>query len=442
MFTASLIGGVHGGIEFEAGSHDYVIDGIDFEKTASGPAIAAFAVRTSTIRRPISRIEIRNCRFQRAVVGKLGRGHILAEGRGISYGWDIHDCVFEMGAYQCGVWMSTVSKSRFHRNWVSMKGTRCALFWNNQNDSRNVIANNVVEGVTSTDPDASALDLAGASMNNDVCFNTIRLTSDGAAIRTMGSKLHYNFVYSNIMQVTGKGCGLWVVGTPQRTFYWRSDHNLYHVASGLVGRIGTASYRGLPAWRSATAKTPLGQQDGKSQEGDPLFKSLSGHALSVSSPAIGRASVFGGRHSPGLDRDGWLRGSKQDVGAFELIGSRIYGAGCPGIWGIPVIRVAGNLAPGESVAVDVARGRRNSSGILSIGLGRTKLLLGGTCHLLHSPSIMLVPVAIDPNGNGTLVSRVPATSPVTGRHLYLQAGIADAVSAIGVSVSPGLEIRF
>ena len=136
-----------------------------------------------------------------------------------------------------------------------------------------------------------------------------------------------------------------------------------------------------------------------------------------------------------------MRGSKQDMGAFETAAWISYDSGCPGTGQkTPVMSVGGNLAPGEKTSLDCSNARASASAALTIGLKKATLNLGGGCVLLNQPLLLLF---LTTNGGGSV--SVPATIPasvvLTGVEIYVQYGIADSAAAAGIATSQGVAVR-
>ncbi len=439
IYLNKLVGDATSIITIEAGAHDVIIDGFDFVQTTAGHAVTGLAVRSTGNNRPISNIEITNCRFQNGIVGANGRGHIYVEGRGLSTNWSIHDCEFVMGSYNYGIYMSQIGRCLVKHNQFKLSGTLYGMYWINWNNSRNVICNNVFTGTTRSNSGACAIHVAASNINNHVCFNTIDITTPGSAIRTFGTSGNYNRIYGNVIAVKGAGVGIHV--TIASLNRWLSDGNLFFIQSGNIGRIVNTNYRGLAAWRTATSTTPLGTQDRNSVEGNPRFRSATDLHLTASSPGLGKAILFAGRHDPVVDWDGWIRGSKQDTGAYELTAYKLYGSGCTGTGSkVPTFSIAGDIAPGGRVTITLGNARPNSTAVLSAGAPKALIPLGGNCNLLHTPLLIFF-LQTNATGGATLQSTLPANLPINGQSAYMQFGVADPGAASGIALTPGGEIR-
>ncbi len=437
LFLTKLVGGSTHIIDIQKGASNIVIEGFDFVSTTTGVAIQAADAVTN--------VEVRHCRFGSAIAGdQTGAGHILVNGLDTSNNWSIHDNEFNFGAYTYGIYMNRVQRHHVYRNHFKINGTLFGLWWGdllwNTNNSRNVIHDNLFTGKTSTSVNACAINMANSSINNDICYNTIAIDTDGYAIWAFGFQNAYNRFYGNLIAVTGKtGGGIYItVGSRN---YWQSDGNLFFIQSGVVGRIVNVVYKGLPSWRTATAAHPNGAQDLNSVEGDPKFKSATDLRLAPGSPAFSKGIVLSGRFVPLDDYDGFVRGSKLDIGAFETAGYLPYGQGCPGAGNkTPALSLGGNIGPGDNASIDLANALASSGVVLTAGVNKATISLGGSCLLLNQPLILLF-LTSSATGTASLPVSIAPTATVTGSTVYLQYGVADPAAAGGIAVTAGAGVR-
>jgi hypothetical protein len=434
VYLNRLIGRSATIITLAPGASNVIFDGFDFVSTTAGHAIAGDANNGGGAVRPISNIEIRNCRFGTGIAGNRGNGHIQVLGGGQSRDWSIHDCVFNMGKYANGIYMHHMAACKLFRNWFHVSDTRRALFWENMKSPDSLICNNLFTGSVRSPESACILHVWAGLGATDICFNTFRVTMSGAAICTEGSPLAYNRIYANVISVRGFGRGIDARTRP----HWQSDGNLFDIQSGIIGQILRTRYRGLSAWRMGTRKG--GAKDSNSLSGNPFFKSATDHHLTSRSPGIGKAVVPSRRFNPGVDFDGWFRGDGQDIGAYELTGYRLYGKGCPGTGGvIPMIALSGNVAPLESGSIDLAGGRANSPVVLSIGGLKATIPTGPGCNLLHTPSTLFF-LRSNAVGSASLPVRIPALA-VSGISVFLQFAVHDPAAPRRLALTPGAEVR-
>jgi hypothetical protein len=437
VILTRLQGGTTHIIDLLKGTNNIVISGFDFVSTVKGLAIIAAD--------QVTNIEIKNCRFGTGIIGDAaGRGHIYVNGLDTSNDWSIHDNEFNFGAYKHGIFMARVRRHLMYRNRFRMNGTEVGVYWTdllfNSNQSRNIVYNNLFTGKTSTSVNACAINMAGGSVNNDICFNTISINTDGYAIWAFGFQGGWNRFYGNIISVTGKtGGGIYItVGSRN---WWQSDGNLYFIQSGVIGRIVARIYKGLINWQTATGPHPNGAQDMNSVEGDPKFRSATDFHLLGSSPAIGKAATFKGYFVPKTDYDGWVRGTKLDMGLYETTGYRPYGQGCPGTGNkTPVLSFAGNIGPGDMTSMDLTNARANSRVALTVGLNQATIGLGGSCTLLNQPLILLF-MQSSATGTVSLPATISSSTVILGATVYVQYGVADPAAPGGIAVTEGAGVR-
>jgi len=437
LFLTRLRGGTTHIIDILKSANNIVIAGFDFVSTTSGVAIQAAD--------QVTNVEIKSCRFGSGIAGdKTGRGHILVNGLDTSNDWSIHDNEFNFGAYTYGIYMNRVRRHHVYRNHFKINGTLFGMWWGdllwNTNNTRNVIYNNLFTGKTSTSVNACAINMANSSINNDICYNTIAIDTDGYAIWTFGFLNGFNRFYGNLIAVTGKtGGGIYItVGSRN---YWQSDGNLFFIQSGVVGRIVNVVHKSLTAWQTATAVHPNGAQDKNSVEADPKFKSATDLHLTASSPAISKGITLSGRFVPVADHDGYVRGTKLDIGAFETAGYLPYGQGCAGTANkTPVLSFGGNIGPGDNTSVDLTNARPNSRVALTVGVNQAAINLGGSCTLLNQPLILLF-MTSSATGTASLPAAIPPTAKILGITVYFQYGVADPAAAGGIAVTAGAGVR-
>ena len=144
---------------------------------------------------------------------------------------------------------------------------------------------------------------------------------------------------------------------------------------------------------------------------------------------------------PKTDYDGYVRGTKLDIGAFETTGYLPYGRGCPGTGNkTPVLSFGGNIAPGDKTSVDLSNARASSQVALTVGLNKAAINLGGSCTLLNQPLILLFRMS-SATGTASLPVTIPMSVKIRGVTVYAQYGAADPSSAGGIAVTDGAGIR-
>ena len=178
-----------------------------------------------------------------------------------------------------------------------------------------------------------------------------------------------------------------------------------------------------------------------SVEGDPKFKSATDLRLTASSPAISKGITFTGHFVPAIDYDGYVRGTKLDIGVFETAGYLPYGQGCPGTGNkTPVLSFSGNIGPGDNTSIDLTNARASSRVVLTAGLSQASINLGGSCTLLNQPLILLF-MASSATGTVSLPATIAPAAKILGITVYFQYGVADPAAANGIAVTAGAGVR-
>lgn len=116
-----------------------------------------------------------------------------------------------------------------------------------------------------------------------------------------------------------------------------------------------------------------------------------------------------------------------------------YGAGCPGTGGrAPVLVKSNDITGGGSAYIAVGGGLSGSAAVYLVGLGRMSIPLPGGCTLLLTPApLMPLAAGLDIHGRHSLKAALPAG--VAGS-IFLQAFVADPVSALGLSATNGVQL--
>jgi hypothetical protein len=266
------------------------------------------------------------------------------------------------------------------------------------------------------------------------------VSTSGSVIRTFGhNNNNYNRLYGNIFNVQGTGSGINV--TIASLNYWNSDGNLFNLPNGFVGEIAGIKYQTLSAWQVGSGLHPHGSQDMNSVSGDPKFVSATDRHLTPASPGLHKAVLYAGRHEPVEDREGWLRGTKQDIGAYEMTAYRHYAQGCPGSGSqIPELEIGGNVAPGENISLDLTNGLANRTAALALGVTAVSVPLGTGCNLLVNPVVVLF-AQTSASGAVSLPTTIPAATPIVGLQVHLQGGVSDAAANGGLAFTAGVTVR-
>ncbi|MHC4512221.1 MAG: hypothetical protein ACYS5W_00830, partial [Planctomycetota bacterium] len=144
---------------------------------------------------------------------------------------------------------------------------------------------------------------------------------------------------------------------------------------------------------------------------------------------------------PKTDYDGWVRGTKLDMGLYETTGYRPYGQGCPGTGNkTPVLSFAGNIGPGDMTSMDLTNARANSRVALTVGLNQATIGLGGSCTLLNQPLILLF-MQSSATGTVSLPATISSSTQILGATVYVQYGVADPAAPGGIAVTEGAGVR-
>ncbi len=123
-----------------------------------------------------------------------------------------------------------------------------------------------------------------------------------------------------------------------------------------------------------------------------------------------------------------------------------YGTGCAGQGGfIPNVSMSGCLRVTESFDLDLTQGLGGANAAVVIGYGRSDLTIAGDCALyIADPIPTALPVvlsgALPGEGSYNTLLDGPLGVPVP-LCFTLQAFVFDEASPLGLSVTPGLEIR-
>jgi subtilisin family serine protease len=118
-----------------------------------------------------------------------------------------------------------------------------------------------------------------------------------------------------------------------------------------------------------------------------------------------------------------------------------YGAGYPGLGGVPTLSASQPPVLGLSTTIDVSDslGFVNTSGLLIFGLSSANIPTSAGGTLLVTPLLML-PIAIPSNG-ASLLGSLPADPTLCGVHAYLQVIELDPFAAHGLSFTAGLDLE-
>lgn len=112
------------------------------------------------------------------------------------------------------------------------------------------------------------------------------------------------------------------------------------------------------------------------------------------------------------------------------------GPALAGTHGDPVLAGTGCLEPGKTVTLSVTNALESTSFALITGLSQLNApFLGGT--LVPSPTLFLLGLSTNSQGDWTLASVVPSNAP-SGVDLYLQAWIIDPVGPRGFAATNGI----
>ncbi|HEX5054274.1 MAG TPA: hypothetical protein VFZ65_21020 [Planctomycetota bacterium] len=129
---------------------------------------------------------------------------------------------------------------------------------------------------------------------------------------------------------------------------------------------------------------------------------------------------------------------------LEADEAEVFGSGCRGTNGVPVIGWQGVPALGDSTfAVDVENALASFPALLLAGETRTDVVLGGGCTLHPTgPAISLLTIA-SPAGAASVPVPVPNSTSLVGTELILQwATIDPAGPFLGLAAfSAGLRVR-
>ena len=95
-------------------------------------------------------------------------------------------------------------------------------------------------------------------------------------------------------------------------------------------------------------------------------------------------------------------------------------------FGSPV--AASNALPGANV-------------VLTLGLTKASINLGGSCNLLNAPLIVVVGMKSSLAGTASLPVSISPQVKILGAIVYMQYGVADPSAAGGIAVTRGAAVR-
>jgi hypothetical protein len=429
----------------------FVLDNLDFFSTqTNGYAIWGNPGDTD--------ITIQNCTVHPGVLGygsspsfpSSSPRVIFIDGQNTALGWVIENNVFNFvkGATY-GIYGSQIGNFRIHRNTFNFDQTTYGIYLINLNNARNAIFSNLFLGTLHpTSTGSAAVHVALSNLTNVIAGNTfdLNITPASYALRTFGTSSSYNRIFSNIFNITGAGGAIWVQNSTSLEWF-NSDYNLFNVQSGIIGNFRGTNYSSLSSWQSGTGAGPSGSQDVNSIVGDPKFISATNRKLQSTSPAIGVGLVTHptdpAQFKLETDFTGLIRGSKVDIGAYELLGFEVFGSGCAGTGGnVPVLGFTGDLAASSNFSVDLSSAKPSSPALVAIGVTKSTLPFGGGCDLLITP-LVVVGVQTSATGTASLPAQTPNTLPAVGTNVHVQFGVTDSSAAgIGVAMSNGGSVKF
>jgi hypothetical protein len=420
-------------ITINAGVNHVIFDGLTFD-TVSGAAVMNALFQSSPTRLTVDDIEIENCNFESGVVSHASYGAIRTQS---TNRWNIHHNVFNVSGtalYTQGALEMVVAYNSFNNNNYPY----CLSLWNS-NRSRCRIFNNLFTGKVTTE----CIRAWPSHYQIDFWHNTFVIETSGWVVNNRACcTVAWNTYYNNIFVVTGTGGAIYNNGGVMI----ETDNNLFFVASKKIGRNNTTDYTTLASWSAGIAGVAQnGANDSNSIAADPKFVSATDFHLQPTSPALGKGkpkptSFFPG-HEVRDDFDGWMRGAKKDIGAYELTGWMAYGQGCPGTGNkTPMISFSGNIGPGDTTGIDLANALASSRVALTLGVSKTSIPLGGSCLLLNQPLVLLF-MTSTATGTVSVPVMIPNATPIKGTTFYLQYGVADPGAAGGIAVTEGASVR-
>jgi len=420
-------------VTINGGVTNVIFDGLTFD-TVSGAAAINSLLQTTPTRVGVDDIEIKNCNFETGVAPHASFGAIRTQ---TTKRWNIHHNVFNVrgtALYTQGALEMVLAYNKFNNNGFPY----CLSLWNS-NRSRCRVFNNLFTGKVTSE----CIRAWPSHYQIDFWHNTFVIETSGWVVNNRACcTVAWNTYYNNIFVVTGSGGAIFNNGGREI----EADNNLYFISSKKIGRHGATTYTTLSSWSAAIASmSKNGANDTKSIVADPKFISATDLHLQATSPALGKGKPKPGGFFPGHevreDFDGWMRGGKKDIGAYEKTGWKSYGQGCPGTGSkVPVIGFSGNLGPGDTTGIDLSNARANSRVALTVGLSTASISLGGNCLLLNQPLILLF-MTSSATGTVSVPVAIPSTTPILGATVYLQYGVADPSAAGGIAVTEGATIR-
>lgn len=420
-------------ITINGGVNHVIFDGLTFD-TVSGAAVINALLQSTPTRAGVDDIEIKNCNFESGVTPNASYGAIRTQ---TTNRWNIHHNVFNVSGtalYTQGALEMVVAYNKFNNNNYPY----CLSLWNS-NRSRCRVFNNLFTGKVTSE----CIRAWPSHYQIDFWHNTFVIETSGWVVNNRACcTVAWNTFYNNIFVVTGTGGAIYNNGGVMI----ETDNNLFFVASGKIGRNNTTDYTSLSSWSSGiSAVAQNGANDSNSIAGDPKFVSATDFHLQPSSPALGKGkpkpTSFYSGHEVTDDLEGWMRGSKKDIGCYELTGWMGYGQGCPGTGNkVPVLSFSGNVGPGDNTSIDLSNARASSQVALALGLSQASLSLGGNCVLLNQPLILLF-MTSTAGGTATVPVGIPTTTQIVGSTVHLQYGVADPGAAGGIAVTQGATAR-
>lgn len=417
----------------------YVLDGLEF---ASGPSNA---IRGNMYTYDI---EIKNCVFQAAHVGRLW--HV--SGRDEARRWHVHHCRFTLPAGADGFYLEQISFWNVHHNEFELNGCQRGIYPTNLNNAQNIWHNNIFHGAVAPGASNAALYFAASNYENICHHNTIVVNTTASAICTQGSTAAKNRFYDNIVVALGGGTCVRVYHSPSSPNFshYLADNNLYHAPGGAIGYWDKA-YATLPAWQAAMAAF--------NAAGDANSRDLPPGVASLAAPydfrlRPGSAAINTARYTPAYvtdDHSGRPRDPWPDIGAFEYAGAGFstYGRGCAGTGAIiPAIGSQGTASIGATgFAITCGRGLGGAPALFCLGVNSASwsgvplpFSLGGGC-LLYQDLVNAISIVLQGSGAGKGSASVPLPIPnqpaLAGGTVFAQWLVLDpaAANAFGLATS-------
>lgn len=116
-----------------------------------------------------------------------------------------------------------------------------------------------------------------------------------------------------------------------------------------------------------------------------------------------------------------------------------YGAGTPGLNGVPQLSGGGCARLGQALVLQVQNGRPGALGILGMGIWQLNLQVAGITLLSSANSTWMH--FLDGAGAMSVTLPIPTDPHLGDLHLYFQAGYFDAAGPQGLAASGGLDVH-